>query len=105
MFLPLLIDLKKDKNLKRIKGVLLGLFFLLVFSFLIFNDNFLMKQLSGYLIIKDPISFMTPLIIWIMISIPASIILLNYKVFKKDDSNHFWRNYSIFGIFMFLQFF
>ena len=40
-----------------------------------------------------------------MISIPASIILLNYKVFRKDDSNHFWRNYSFLGIFMFLPIF
>ena len=105
MFLPLLIDLKKDKNLKRIKRALLGLFFVSIFLFLIFNDNFLMKQLSGYLYRTDPISFISPLIIWIMISIPASIILLNYKFFRKDDSNRFWRNYSIFGIFMFLPIF
>ena len=105
MFLPLLIDLKKDKNLKRIKRALLGLFFVSIFLFLIFNDNFLMKQISGYLYRTDPISFISPLIIWIMISIPASIILLNYKFFRKDDSNRFWRNYSIFGIFMFLPIF
>tara|TARA_B100001248_G_scaffold185401_1_gene141457 strand:+ start:399 stop:1499 length:1101 start_codon:yes stop_codon:yes gene_type:complete len=105
MFLPLLIDIKKDKNLKRIKGALLGLFFVFIFLFLIFNDNFLMKQLSGYLIMKDTISFITPLIIWMMISISASIILLNYKVFRIDDSNHFWRNYSILGIFMILPIF
>ena len=105
IFLPLLIDLKKDKNIKRIRRWLLGLFSVFILLFLIFNDNFLMKQLSGYLYRTDPISFMTPLIIWIMISIPASIILLNYKAFRKDDSNHFWRNYSLFGIFMFLPIF
>ena len=105
IFLPLLIDLKKDKNLKIIKRSLLGLFFVFIFLFLIFNDNFLMKQLSGYLFRTDPISFMTPLIIWMMIFIPALIILLNYKFFRKDDSNHFWRNYSFLGIFMFLPIF
>ena len=40
-----------------------------------------------------------------MITIPSAIILLNYKYFKSDDKNRFWRNYSILGILMFFSIF
>ena len=40
-----------------------------------------------------------------MIAFPSAIILFDYKDFKKDDINKFWRNFSIVGILMFFSVF
>lgn len=104
IFLPLLIQEKKSYILKKIKKVLIiALIFIFLFFFL--NDTYLIHKLNGYFNYPNPVSIKSPLIIWTIITIPSAIILLNYKYFKSDDKNRFWRNYSILGILMFFSIF
>ena len=105
IFLPFFINNQKSKQLKRIKKILIVFIFVLSFLFLIYNDNYFIQQLNGYLYYASPISIKSPLIIWAMFSIPSAILLLNYKHFKSDDKNKFWRNFSLIGISMFATIF
>ncbi len=98
-FLPFIVDLKKRKNFRIIRNALYVVFFVFIFCVLFIENNYFKYQLhlySGY----NPISITSPLFVWFMIAIPAANILLNYKYFKDDDDNKFWRNYSIIGILM-----
>ena len=81
------------------------LFLILGFSLLIFNNNYLSYQLSGYLNYKEAISFKSPLMGWSMISLPAIFILINYKDIREEDENRFWKNYSIICILMIFSIF
>ena len=104
IFLPLLIQEKKSYILKKIKKVLI-IALICIFLFFFLNDTYLIHKLNGYFNYPNPVSIKSPLIIWTMITIPSAIILLNYKYFKNDDKNKFWRNYSIMGILMFFSIF
>ena len=105
IFLPLLIQEKGNHNLNKLKKALIILPFIFIFLSLFLNNNYLIQQLNGYLNYPKSLSIKSPLIIWTMITIPSAIILLNYKYFKSDDVNKFWRNYSIIGILMFFSIF
>ena len=104
-FLPLLIQEAGNQKFKKIKKLLIIVPFIFVLLFIIFNIDFLINKLNGYLNYTKPISFKSPLIVWTMVTIPSAIILSNYKYFKSEDKNKFWRNYSIIGILMFIPIF
>ena len=105
IFLPLLIQEHENYKLEKLKKALIILLFIFIFLSLFFNNNYLIHQLNGYFNYPKILSIKSPLIIWIMITIPSATILLNYKYFKSDDKNKFWRNYSIIGILMFFSIF
>ena len=105
IFLPLLIQEAGNQKFKKIKKLMIIVPFIFILLFLIFNYDFLISKLNGYLNYTKPISFKSPLIVWTMVTIPSAIILCNYKYFKSEDKNKFWRNYSIIGILMFFSIF
>ena len=105
IFLPLLTQEKKSHKLKKIKKVFIIIFLIFIFLFIFLNDTYLLHKLDGYFNYPKPVSIKSPLIIWTMNTIPSAIFLLNYKYFKNDDKNKFWRNYSIIGILMFFSIF
>ena len=99
LFLPLSININKILKLKKNFKFLYILFVLILILFFVIN-NYFIEQINIYLFNVESLSFKSPLIIWIMIFVPSSIILFNYKYYKDDDINKFWRNYSIAGILM-----
>ena len=104
LFLPFTIDFNISTKLK--KNIKFLYIFLLLIPFLYLNfNNYFIEKLNAYLFYETPISFKSALIIWAMISLPSAIILRNYKYYKDDDKNKFWRNYSILGILMFFTIF
>ena len=104
LFLPLTINFKRWIKLKKNIKVLYITLFIIPFLYLFFN-NYFIELLNTYRFYDQPHTFKTPLIIWAMISFPSAIILCNYKYYKDDDKNKFWRNYSILGILMFFTIF
>ena len=108
IFLPLLIQEKESHKLKKVKKALIIILpFIFIFIFLSFflKDNYLIHQFNGYFNYPKTLPIKSTLIIWIMITIPSATILFNYKYFKSDDKNKFWRNFSIIGILMFFSIF
>ena len=97
LLLPLFINFKRwiilNKNIK-----VLYIYLLLIPILFLFFNNYVIEILKTYIFHGQAHTFKTPLIIWAMISFPSAIILCNYKYYKDDDKNKFWRNYSILGI-------
>tara|TARA_Y100000746_G_scaffold133976_1_gene114696 strand:+ start:1 stop:906 length:906 start_codon:yes stop_codon:yes gene_type:complete len=100
LFLPILIPIEKDTILKTINKYLYILFIVLITVLIFFKDNYFINNINRILFYTNQTSLISPLLIWVMIAFPAAIILLNYKKFKVDDENKFWRNFSIIGILM-----
>ena len=99
LFIPLTINLKRWLKLKKNFKVLYISLLIIPILYLFFN-NYFIELINTYRFYDQTDTFKTPLIIWAMISLPSAINLCNYKYYKDDDKNKFWRNYSILGILM-----
>ena len=100
IFLPIIIDSRKHKNLLIIKKFLYCIFSIFFIFIIFIKNNYFINKINQTFFYTTSTSLINPLLIWIMVAVPALIILLNYKYFKDNDTNKFWRNYSIIVILM-----